>query len=81
MNKSGAACGLVRAFMQRGNRAAIFMAGLLCLASVFPAFGQNDAASRFAPPSGFVREKYEEGSFALYLRQLPLKPAGAVVRY
>jgi hypothetical protein len=57
------------------------LAALFCFESALPAWGQDDAASRFPPPQGFVREIYEDGSFPLYLRHLPLKPKGAVVRY
>jgi len=38
-------------------------------------------AERFLPPAGFERTGAEEHSFAHYLRSLPLKPAGAAVRY
>lgn len=34
---------------------------------------------RFSPPPGFVREAVPEGSFAAFLRRLPLEPAGAPV--
>lgn len=34
---------------------------------------------RFAPPPGFVRPAADSGSFAYYLRHLPLKPAGSKV--
>lgn len=34
---------------------------------------------RFAPPEGFVRVSAQPGSFAAWLRGLPLKPAGASV--
>ena len=68
-------------FARTENFAAFFIAGLFCLGSMFPVWGQDDAVSRFAPPQGFVRENYEDGSFAIYLRHLPLKPKGAVVRY
>ncbi|MDX2259097.1 MAG: DUF4846 domain-containing protein [Hyphomicrobiaceae bacterium] len=36
-------------------------------------------AARFAPPAGFVREPTAAGSFAAWLRALPLKPAGSPV--
>lgn len=36
-------------------------------------------AQRFAPPSGFERSAAEPGSFAEWLRGLPLKPAGVPV--
>jgi len=36
---------------------------------------------RFAPPPGFVRKSVDSGSFAHFLRQLPLKPIGSKVRY
>src|SRR5688572_1539054 len=36
--------------------------------------------SRFAPPAGFRRVAAAPGSFAAFLRALPLRPAGAPVR-
>lgn len=38
-------------------------------------------ATRFTPPAGFERKPVATGSFAAYLRNLPLKPAGTKVRY
>lgn len=37
--------------------------------------------ARFNPPMGFERKAVEENSFANYLRNLPLKPAGSQVKY
>ena len=37
--------------------------------------------TRFNPPAGFERKPVDESSFAGYLRNLPLKPAGAQVKY
>ncbi|MCL2510948.1 MAG: DUF4846 domain-containing protein [Bacteroidales bacterium] len=37
--------------------------------------------TRFNPPNGFQRKSVDEDSFAYYLRNLPLKPAGAKVKY
>jgi hypothetical protein len=37
--------------------------------------------TRFNPPEGYVREKYDENSFEYYLRNLPLKPDGSKVHY
>ena len=37
--------------------------------------------TRFNPPEGFERITAEESSFASYLRNLPLKKAGALVKY
>lgn len=37
--------------------------------------------TRFSPPAGFIRVESEAASFASYLRQLPLKPAGSKVLY
>nr|MBP6385380.1 hypothetical protein [Pseudarcicella sp.] len=37
--------------------------------------------TRFNPPEGFQRKLANENSFANYLRNLPLKPAGAKVKY
>ena len=38
-------------------------------------------ATRFLPPSGYSRVHVSSGSFAEYLRLLPLKPAGSYVKY
>lgn len=37
--------------------------------------------TRFNPPKGFQREVVDPGSFAHYLRNLPLKKAGTLVKY
>lgn len=37
--------------------------------------------TRFNPPTGFERKPVDESSFAGYLRNLPLKPAGTQVKY
>lgn len=37
--------------------------------------------TRFNTPTGFERKQVDDNSFAYYLRQLPLKPAGAKVKY
>jgi len=37
--------------------------------------------TRFNPPDGFQRKPVDENSFAYYLRNLPLKPAGTKVKY
>jgi len=37
--------------------------------------------TRFNPPNSFQRKPAEENSFANYLRNLPLKPAGTKVKY
>jgi len=37
--------------------------------------------TRFNPPKGFEREAVDSGSFAHYLRNLPLKEAGSLVKY
>ena len=37
--------------------------------------------TRFNPPNGFQRKPVDENSFADYLRNLPLKPAGTKVKY
>ena len=36
--------------------------------------------ARFPPPNGYERKILEQGSFQMYLRNLPLKPAGTKVR-
>ncbi|MDR2956480.1 MAG: DUF4846 domain-containing protein [Prevotella sp.] len=41
----------------------------------------NTIQTRFNPPNGFQRKSVDENSFADYLRNLPLKPAGTKVRY
>jgi hypothetical protein len=43
---------------------------------------QNNALiGRFEGPSGYQRIPAEPGTFAQYLRNIPLKPAGSVVQY
>ncbi|TCJ18658.1 hypothetical protein EPD60_03930 [Flaviaesturariibacter flavus] len=42
---------------------------------------ENTVATRFPPPEGFRRLPVAPGSFAGYLRGLPLKPYGAAVHY
>lgn len=37
--------------------------------------------SRFIPPDGFIRQSVDRNTFAYYLRNLPLKPHGAKVKY
>lgn len=37
--------------------------------------------TRFNPPKGFERDAVDSGSFAYYLRNLPLKKAGTLVKY
>src|SRR6185295_16169680 len=37
--------------------------------------------TRFNAPSGFERKELDQNSFANYLRNLPLKPAGSLVKY
>ncbi|MGH7002817.1 MAG: DUF4846 domain-containing protein, partial [Alphaproteobacteria bacterium] len=39
----------------------------------------DTVASRFVPPAGFTRMEAAPGSFAAWLRDLPLKPEGAPV--
>lgn len=41
----------------------------------------NTIATRFAPPSGYVRTKVGTNSFTHYLRNLPLKPKNSKVTY
>ena len=41
----------------------------------------NTLQTRFNPPQGFQRKPVVENSFAKYLRNLPLKPAGSKVKY
>lgn len=41
---------------------------------------EHTVASRFLTPTGFNRTNTNEGTFAAYLRNLPLKPHGAQVR-
>ena len=41
----------------------------------------NTIATRFSVPDGFVRIAADSSSFALYLRNLPLKPRGSLVSY
>ena len=49
-----------------------------------PVIVNEDGATleaRFNPPAGFERVPAEAGSFAAYLRKLPLKPHGSAVKY
>ncbi len=41
----------------------------------------NTIATRFSPPEDFARIAADSASFARYLRNLPLKPEGALVSY
>ncbi|MCL1867953.1 MAG: DUF4846 domain-containing protein [Paludibacter sp.] len=41
----------------------------------------NTVKTRFNVPDGFVRRQYEENSFAAFLQNFPLKPAGSKVFY
>jgi Domain of unknown function (4846) len=41
----------------------------------------NTIGTRFAVPIGYVRVKEEENSFGAFLRNLPLKPVGSLVKY
>ncbi len=41
----------------------------------------NTIESRFTPPASFYRLDVPANSFALYLRNLPLRPAGSPVKY
>jgi len=45
------------------------------------ALNYEPLASRIAPPKGFNRDPVRPGSFAYWLRHLPLKAGGARVRY
>ncbi len=44
-------------------------------------YSQNTIQTRFEVPEGYVRTKESENSFGNYLRNLPLKPVGAKVKY
>lgn len=46
---------------------------------VLQLWGQETVATRIAPPSGYVRETCAGGTFANYLRNLPLLPQGSKV--
>ena len=43
------------------------------------AIGRDTIESRFSPPSGATRRAVREGSFAAWLRGLPLRPPGSAV--
>ncbi len=51
---------------------------LLCMSTYAALMGQT-VADRVAPPAGYVRTAADPGSFAAYLRSLPLLPAGSKV--
>lgn len=53
---------------------------LLCSAWVSAAFTPTHLVTRFPPPVGAVRATIAHGSFAEYLRALPLLPIGSEVR-
>ena len=59
------------------KKAAAFFCAVLI--AVFAA--AETLEQRFPPPQGFTRVEAEPGSFAAYLRSLPLKPAGSYVKY
>lgn len=40
----------------------------------------STVVERFPPPNGYERKTLEQGSFQMYLRNIPLKPAGTKVR-
>lgn len=46
-----------------------------------PLLQNNTIKTRFSPPSGFTRSKETLNSFQQYLRNLALKPEGALVNY
>ncbi len=46
----------------------------------WPRSGSSETLLRIAPPEGFSRVEVEEGSFAAWLRELPLKPGRGEVR-
>jgi Domain of unknown function (4846) len=41
----------------------------------------NTIVTRFAVPTGYVRVREEANSFGTFLRNLPLKPSGSLVKY
>lgn len=49
---------------------------------LWPAVGEarDTLEARIAPPTGFTRRPAERGSFAEWLRRLPLRPAGTPIR-
>lgn len=44
-------------------------------------YSQDVIETRFSPPPNFVRQKIDTSSFGYYLRHLPLKPVGSLVKY
>jgi len=74
---------------QSGRRARLVVAGLVLLAGCEAQAsgyawrvglgGADTLEARIAPPAGFDRSPAARGSFAAWLRGLPLKPAGALV--
>ena len=66
-----------------GQRSDGVVAGAAAVASeneIIHPQGAN-VKSRFSPPPGFERKPVADGSFAAYLRNLPLKPSGTRVKY
>lgn len=43
--------------------------------------GGQTISERFPPPAGYKRKPFPERSFAMYMRNVPLKPYGAKVQY
>ena len=69
-----------------GAACAVLLSGISLPACPQEAPGSVDppgmtVETRFAPPAGYERVAVAGDSFAAFLRQLPLKPLGAVVRF
>jgi hypothetical protein len=60
---------------------ALFVFSLNIVAQVKVDKSAVTLVARFAPPTGFERNVAESGTFASYLRQLPLKPWNSKVLY
>ncbi|MDR0291720.1 MAG: DUF4846 domain-containing protein [Elusimicrobium sp.] len=56
-------------------------AAVLSLIFIAQAAAADTLEQRFPPPAGYARAAVAPDSFAAYLRNLPLKPAGSYVKY
>ncbi len=64
----------------------IFLILITCLACAkaeleFASPEGTTITTRFLPPAGYTRTEEAEGSYGTYLRTLPLKPFGTLVKY
>lgn len=58
-----------------------FFLFFILLAGIVYSQSPASLSSRFEPPAGFSRVKLRDDSFGYFLRTLPLKPKGSLVKY